>query len=139
MTDLTINKRPQAISLTPLIDVVFILLMFFMLTSSFIKEKQITLASATTNSAAIAEEPQRLWLTAEGVLSDENGKTMTDLSLQALDNQRPIILHPAESANVQTIVTALTHTKQLGLDNLTLSAPYQTDAIQTAPITTRQF
>lgn len=42
-----ITKRRQAISLTPLIDVVFILLLFFMLSSSFIPWRQINVSMPT--------------------------------------------------------------------------------------------
>ena len=44
------QKRRQAISLTPLIDVVFILLLFFMLSSSFIPWRQINVSMPTATS-----------------------------------------------------------------------------------------
>lgn len=44
------SKRRQAISLTPLIDVVFILLLFFMLSSSFIPWRQINVSMPTASS-----------------------------------------------------------------------------------------
>ncbi|MGB0941185.1 MAG: ExbD/TolR family protein [Marinomonas sp.] len=44
------TKRRQAISLTPLIDVVFILLLFFMLSSSFIPWRQINVSMPTATS-----------------------------------------------------------------------------------------
>jgi len=44
------TKRRQAISLTPLIDVVFILLLFFMLSSSFIPWRQINVSMPTVTS-----------------------------------------------------------------------------------------
>lgn len=118
-------RRAQAISLTPLIDVVFILLMFFMLTSSFVKEKQLTLASATSNASAESKKPQRLWLGADGDLSDQQGSPIDNAIITSRYQQLPIILHPAEDANVQTIVNCLTALKQLGLNNITLSAPYR--------------
>ena len=40
------GKKRRGISLTPLIDVVFILLLFFMLSSNFMHWRQITLSSA---------------------------------------------------------------------------------------------
>lgn len=43
----TLQKRRQAISLTPLIDVVFILLLFFMLSSSFVPWRQINVSMST--------------------------------------------------------------------------------------------
>jgi len=49
--DLAEPARRRAISLTPLIDVVFILLLFFMLSSSFLQWRQIDLSSAGDNAA----------------------------------------------------------------------------------------
>ncbi|KKN05858.1 hypothetical protein LCGC14_1083040, partial [marine sediment metagenome] len=45
------RKRRNLISLTPLIDVVFILLLFFMLSSSFIRWHQINLQSASESQS----------------------------------------------------------------------------------------
>ncbi len=47
LPDLAITRRRSAISLTPLIDVVFILLLFFMLSSQFMQWRQVTLSSAS--------------------------------------------------------------------------------------------
>ncbi|MCV2404003.1 biopolymer transporter ExbD [Marinomonas sp. C2222] len=51
-------KRKNAISLTPLIDVVFILLLFFMLTSSFTPWRTLDtpLSSPSTNTASEPKE-----------------------------------------------------------------------------------
>ena len=46
------NRRRRLISLTPLIDVVFILLVFFMLVSSFLDWRVITLDSEMAEAAA---------------------------------------------------------------------------------------
>jgi biopolymer transport protein ExbD len=47
-----LQKRRQAISLTPLIDVVFILLLFFMLSSSFVPWRQINVSMSTQTQTA---------------------------------------------------------------------------------------
>lgn len=47
----TRSKLPAELSLTPLIDVVFLLLVFFMLTSSMVKIKTIDLDLPDSNSA----------------------------------------------------------------------------------------
>ncbi|TYL46674.1 ExbD/TolR family protein [Marinomonas sp. IMCC 4694] len=57
-------KRKNAISLTPLIDVVFILLLFFMLTSSFVPWRIVdTPLSVTTETPAASEERDNVILT----------------------------------------------------------------------------
>ncbi|GGN36617.1 MULTISPECIES: ExbD/TolR family protein [Marinomonas] len=57
-------KRKNAISLTPLIDVVFILLLFFMLTSSFVPWRIVdTPLSMTPDTQKPVEEKDNLILT----------------------------------------------------------------------------
>lgn len=122
-------KRSKAISLTPLIDVVFILLMFFMLTTSFIKEKQIELSSpvASTNQAVVA--PQVVWLDSLGGLRLESpaAQVLADNTLLSrIDREHPVVISPAAGADIQGIVTALTRLKGLGIEQLSLGRPYGT-------------
>ena len=57
-------KRKNAISLTPLIDVVFILLLFFMLTSSFVPWRIVdTPLSVSSENPKVAEEVENITLT----------------------------------------------------------------------------
>lgn len=53
----TLPRRRHSISLTPLIDVVFILLLFFMLATSFTDWRQISLATGTTATADDTAKP----------------------------------------------------------------------------------
>ncbi len=55
LLDLSLPRRKQAISLTPLIDVVFILLLFFMLSSSFSQWRQIKLPASSDSQQASLE------------------------------------------------------------------------------------
>lgn len=57
-------KRKNAISLTPLIDVVFILLLFFMLTSSFVPWRIVdTPLSVASDNKKITDEKENITLT----------------------------------------------------------------------------
>jgi biopolymer transport protein ExbD len=57
-------KRKNAISLTPLIDVVFILLLFFMLTSSFVPWRIVdTPLSVSSENPKTTEEVENITLT----------------------------------------------------------------------------
>ncbi|UTW10078.1 ExbD/TolR family protein [Marinobacterium rhizophilum] len=59
--ELAAPARRRAISLTPLIDVVFILLLFFMLSSTFTQWRQLDLAVPGTGAATPpAQHPVRL-------------------------------------------------------------------------------
>ena len=67
----------RALSMTPLIDVIFLLLLFFMLTSTFTRFAEVPLFQARAGSAAQTEPPGLfLRLSAEGL--KVNGQLVTE-------------------------------------------------------------
>lgn len=121
----SIGKRRKIapLSLTPLIDVVFILLMFFMLTSSFVNFRQITLSSPTATVINDPPQPQFVMLTADNQLFLLPEMTLLHLNAEtplALDESRPVILRAESSITVQAIVENLTALKASGIGNVNL-------------------
>lgn len=116
-------RRSRAISLTPLIDVVFILLLFFMLTSTFIRQKELALSSLTQSADAEAREPQIVEINTQGDYR-LRGQALVYGGLQAvvsvLDRESPVVLQPSADASVQLIVTALNELKLEGVETLRL-------------------
>lgn len=53
--ELSTKRSRSVISLTPLIDVVFILLLFFMLASNFSQERSLSLISQSNSSSAVVD------------------------------------------------------------------------------------
>jgi biopolymer transport protein ExbD len=92
LLDLEAQKRRVSISLTPLIDVVFILLLFFMLSSSFIQWRSITVSapSSTVNDQSVDIIVVRL-LSADGRFEME-GKQYSQQDMSSLKGF--IQLHP---------------------------------------------
>lgn len=70
------------ISLTPLIDVVFILLLFFMLTSEFVEWRslELSMGGASTERSTKTEMPIRLL-----ILSDDQGFVCSGAKFNKLD------------------------------------------------------
>ncbi|QHJ10477.1 hypothetical protein FX988_00691 [Paraglaciecola mesophila] len=115
------QRRKQSISLTALIDVVFILLMFFMLTSSFTKFSAVEMQSSLAASTASDSKPQLLRLALDGQLSNEQTMALTDSALTSdLDISMPTVLQPTPDTQVQVIVDALSRMKTLGFTQVTL-------------------
>ena len=113
-------KRKVGISLTPLIDVVFILLLFFMLTSQFIEWRSLDLSiGGTASSLPIDQErPVRLL-----VLNDEAGfvcsgskfETLTHESLNRCGNTlQPVIIDMEPKVTTQAAITTIESLKALG-------------------------
>ena len=115
------QRRKQSISLTALIDVVFILLMFFMLTSSFTKFSALEMQSSLAASTASDSKPQLLRLALDGQLSSEQTTALTDSALTSdFDISAPTVLQPTPDTQVQVIVDALSRMKTLGFTQVTL-------------------
>ncbi|MGY0565057.1 MAG: ExbD/TolR family protein [Paraglaciecola chathamensis] len=115
------QRRKQSISLTALIDVVFILLMFFMLTSSFTKFSALEMQSSLAASTASDSKPQLLRLALDGQLSSEQTTALTDSALTSdFDISMPTVLQPTPDTQVQVIVDALSRLNTLGFTQVTL-------------------
>lgn len=113
------QRKARRISLTALIDVVFILLMFFMLTSTFSQWKSVDFHSPVASNEPSADQPALWVLAVDGSLRSVDdsrliaaGKAI-DPSAFAAD--AVLVLLPEADASVQTIVTRLEELKGLGL------------------------
>ena len=120
------RKRPL-ISLTPLIDVVFILLVFFMLASSFLDWRAIDLnaparaaAGSTAVEGALLVEirPDGLRLAAETLTLDALAQRVA-ARLAAKPEQR-VLIKPAAGVTLQRTVNVLDRLKAAGVTDMSL-------------------
>jgi biopolymer transport protein ExbD len=91
MEDFSLDKEfDEEIDLTPLIDVVFILLIFFFVTSTFIRPSLPVNLAKAASAAASAERTEQLVITidADGILFND-GVTLTREDIPALLNANP--------------------------------------------------
>ena len=121
------------VSLTPLIDVVFLLLIFFMITTTFDLDQGIKVALPTTQSTAPDSQPDSLELLVDSqgryyidgleVLNNKP-ETLFQAMSQALDrrgNNPPLIISADANANYQAVVTAMDIAGRLGLTNFSMA------------------
>lgn len=103
-------RRP--LGLTPLIDVVFLLVIFFMLASRFGDERKLVLdVAATAASAAAASEdaPRRIEIDPNGALRLE-GEAVSPEELErslARNPELPVLVLPAGETHLQSMVSVL--------------------------------
>lgn len=116
-------RRRLVISLTALIDVVFILLMFFMLTSSFVKVRSLEMQAPVASDSQETPEPELLLINRSGAISRFGGEQLAghyqQLDAQALarlERGKAIVLVPAASVSVQALVTTLETLKAAGFN-----------------------
>lgn len=125
------RRRPAAeISLTPLIDVVFILLIFFMLASSFLDWRAIGLQTAKLGSAsgAASEGSVLVKLRADGGYQVSGERlTLEDFSerLKDLSGREPkprIVVESEAGVPVQAVVKTVDMAAENGLTDVTLAS-----------------
>src|SRR5699024_6052841 len=125
----TLPRRKHSISLTPLIDVVFILLLFFVLATSFTDWRQITLATGTTATQQQTENTSVLVRVApNGTLRYDGGTYSAVTLIPVLKQQNragdlsAIIIHPTADTTLGPTVAALDALAATGLP-VALSRP----------------
>lgn len=112
------------IGLTPLIDVVFLLLVFFMLASTFLKFNDLPLTAGGAGAASL-EETVIVRVRADGAL-DVNGDPVSAAELPARLNawaERGIkraVVRVVSGARTEDLVRALEHARRSRLDSLAL-------------------
>jgi biopolymer transport protein ExbD len=124
---LEVARRRSAISLTALIDVVFILLLFFMLASQFVRWQSLDLPLAQNAPVRTETLPLILTVGADGQLRNGDAAVTLDASCAAqtaawlADSERPLIVRPHGDAAVQQILAALDCLRAAGATRLTLA------------------
>ncbi|WP_282077505.1 ExbD/TolR family protein [Epibacterium ulvae] len=116
---LTRNRRKR-LSMTSLIDVIFLLLLFFMLTSTFSKFTEIELTAATPGASGAADR-DRLFLSLEENRLLLNGRVVPLADLPATLPQQPqdtkplVLISLSADASAQRLVDILTQLRRLNL------------------------
>lgn len=122
------RTRPS-ISLTPLIDVVFILLVFFMLASSFLEWRALEIRIPTFGSAVSeAEAPVRVRIGRDGAVRIDGQAyeaEALDLWLRGVaaeDAARPVIVTAESGVPLQRTIAVIDRVGAAGLSNVSLSS-----------------
>ncbi|PID49116.1 MAG: biopolymer transporter ExbD [Proteobacteria bacterium] len=132
------NFRPYAqqavdVDLTPLIDVVFSLLMFFMVTTTFDRNAEIKIALPTADNAVEQSQAQdrleliidsqgRYYINGREVLNNKPEtlfQAMTQV-LNELKDEPPLVILADADVKHQSVVTAMDIAGRLGLTNFAI-------------------
>ncbi len=119
-------RRQRAISLTPLIDVVFILLLFFMLSSSFVQWRQVNLSAAQA-SESNSQPLNRLRLLSANGDFEYAGQhyQMSDVAalrvLVGEAEQAVFAIEVVPGVKTQAMITLLDNLKQAGAVHVSLA------------------
>jgi biopolymer transport protein ExbD len=135
------RRADNGINLTPLIDVVFLLLIFFMVTTTFTKESRllIELPEADGEVADNSPAPLELIISKDGRyavngqnLINRNIKTiMAALEDASMGNaETPLVITADAQATHQAVITAMDAAARLGFKQLNIATQQTAEALQ---------
>lgn len=132
------TRAEVEVNLTPLIDVVFLLLIFFMVSTTFTKDTQLSidLPEAQGDPARVAEKIVEITVTRTGNYA-VNGTALVDNELGTLkraveevsggDTTLPMVITADSATPHQAVVTAMDAAGQLGFIHLSITTRNSTD------------
>ena len=131
-----LNLRPRTqpeVNLTSLIDVVLLLLIFFMVSTSFVKQSQITISLPEAESPSVVEEsPEQIdiMITETGRFL-VNGRELINNRAETIrnalqktsngDNSLPLTISADANAKHQFVVTAMDVAGRLGFKQINIA------------------
>ena len=135
-------REELSINITPLIDVVFLLLIFFMLTTTFSRETRLLINLPEANADLAENQSPQIEITVarEGGYTI-NGRALINSRLETLmrglelesggDLNVPIILIADAEATHQSVVTAMDAISQSGFTRMNIATQYSEDLERT--------
>ena len=126
------SEKRVELNITPLIDVVFLLLIFFMVSTTFNRESelQINLPNASPGTVDLPEELVEIVIAKDGsfiiggkTLPDQHPMTVQQALSDALGEQRdgPVVLRADAETPHQAVITAMDAARKLGISALTFA------------------
>ncbi|MDX9702338.1 MAG: biopolymer transporter ExbD [Candidatus Auribacterota bacterium] len=119
------SRRRFTINITPLIDVLFLLLIFFMVSSTFVEKPgiEVTLPQAKTaalnradDTIVTIEHDGTMYFNAEKIQHHELSNRLAQVQLKNINE--PIILQADENVAYKTVVFVMDTARQLGFSNI---------------------
>jgi biopolymer transport protein ExbD len=126
-------KTQPEVNMTSLIDVVLLLLIFFMVSTSFVKQSQIAISlPQADNTAVIDEVPEQIdiMITETGTFM-VNGRELINSRVETIrnalqkvsggDNSLPLTISADANAKHQDVVTAMDIAGRLGFKRISIA------------------
>lgn len=125
------KKEELQLNLTPLIDVVFLLLIFFMVSTSFKKESKISLDLPEANGEIAEKLPESIeisinkdgevFVNGEGLINRQLETIKDAIKQVANDPSMPLVINADAQAPYQAVISVMDAAGQVGFNNLTLA------------------
>ncbi|WP_018624845.1 ExbD/TolR family protein [Kangiella aquimarina] len=125
------KKEELQLNLTPLIDVVFLLLIFFMVSTSFKKESKISLDLPEASGEIAEKLPEvieisinkdgEVFVNGEGLINRQLETIKDAIKQVANDPATPLVINADAQAPYQSVISVMDAAGQVGFNNLTLA------------------
>lgn len=126
------EEEETEINLTPMLDVVFIMLIFFIVTASFVKEAGIDVNRPDAPTAVMQEKANiliaisannEIWIDRRRV--DPRSVRANIERLHAENPQGSVVIQADEASNTKTLVSVMDASRQAGVFNVAIAAQDQ--------------
>lgn len=119
------------INLTPLIDVVFLLLIFFMVSTTFDTTSQLKIKLPEASQAKVSEPTHKInllidakgafYVNSRELINNKSATLKAALERSMGDTKLPILIQSDAASPVQSLVTALDVVSRLGLPQVSVA------------------
>jgi biopolymer transport protein ExbD len=127
----TVQEDENEINLTPMLDVVFIMLIFFIVTATFIRETGLDVNRPDQQDQpqvveergailVILDNNDDIWI--DGRIIDPRAVQANIGRLYAEDSTRPVVIQADLNSRAETLVTVMDASRQAGADNISIAA-----------------
>ncbi|WP_018275585.1 biopolymer transporter ExbD [Teredinibacter turnerae] len=123
------EEETGAIDLTPMLDVVFIMLIFFIVTASFIKEPGIQVNRPDATTAALKKnaniliainEQNEIWINKNEV---DIRQVKTQIQLLLAENPKgAVVIQADKDSNIKTLTEVTQKAREAGVGDVSVSA-----------------
>ncbi len=125
----TVEDEESAIDMTPMLDIVFIMLIFFIVTTSFVKESGITVSRPSAETAAedkkgnimVAIKPNgEIWIDKRAV--DIRAVRANIEKLKAESPESGVVLQADTDSKTGLLVKVMDQVRMAGISNISIAA-----------------
>lgn len=123
------SSDETAIDMTPMLDIVFIMLIFFIVTTSFVKEAGIEVSRPSANSAQVVKKGNIMvavgaagdvWVDKHRIEVDAVRANIERLRAESPDGA--VVIQADQEANAGVVVKAMDQIKMAGVENISIAA-----------------
>lgn len=130
IASLNVREEESEINLTPMLDVVFIMLIFFIVTATFIRETGLDVTRPEQAQAQVVEEEgailvildstDDIWI--DGRVVDPRAVRANIERLHAEDPDRPVVIQTSDTSTTKTLVTVMNASREANIYNISIAS-----------------